>query len=259
MNEQEKETMEYLTLLEPTEADAPQPAAQALARVNASLREAYRMSWSYRLKQTVFAPQRRWVTAVSLAAVLLVVAFTFPGFRAAANDFLSLFRVQKFAPLSISPEQLALLGQIAEEGLLPGELIIHDEPGALTPADNIAEAVALTALPAVRTIPALGEPDSIYTADGGGGRLIIDLEGSRGIMEAVGADPLLLPDELDGAQVDVTIFSGVEQRWGDDLTLVQSLSPLVNYPDGLDEQALGQALLQVLGLNPDEAQRLAQE
>ncbi|HFE66116.1 MAG TPA: hypothetical protein ENJ93_02540 [Chloroflexi bacterium] len=259
MNEQEKETMKLLTVLEPTAADAPTPAPQALAQVNAALREENRMSWSYRLKQTVFAPQRRWATAVSLAAVLLVVAFTFPGFRAAANDFLSLFRVQKFAPLSISPDQLALLEKIADEGLMPGELIIHDEPGALTPADNLVEAAALTGLPAVRTIPALGEPGSIYTADGGGGTLIIDLAGSRSILEAVGADPLLLPDELDGARVNVTVFSGVEQRWGDDLTLAQSLSPLVDYPDGLDEQALGQALLQLLGLAPDEAQRLAQE
>lgn len=259
MNEQEKETMELLTVLEPTAVEAPQPASQALAQVNAALREGDRMSWSYRLKQTIFAPQRRWATAVSLAAVLLIVAFTFPGFRAAANDFLSLFRVEKFAPLSISPEQLALLEKIADEGLMPGELIVHDEPGALTPANSLAEAAALTALPAVRTIPALGDPDGIYTADGGGGSLIIDVAGSRSILEAVGADPQLIPDDLDGARVTVTVFSGVEQRWGDDLTLVQTLSPLVDYPDGLNEQALGQALLQVLGLAPEEAQRLAQE
>ncbi len=253
----EKKLMETLTILEPTAVDTPQPASRALSQINAILRkENNNMSW---LKRTFFAPQRQWATAVSLAALLFMTAFAFPATRAAANDFLSLFRVQKFAPLSISPEQIALLQKVAEEGLAPGEFIIHDEPGELTPADSLAEASKLSSLPTVHTIAELGDPDTIFATDGGGGALTIDLEGARGIMEAVGADPALLPDELDGAQIDVTVFGGVEQRWADDISLVQSLSPLVDYPDGLNEQELGQALLQVLGLSAAEAGRLAKE
>ena len=59
--------------------------------------------------------QRTW--AIGLAAVLFfAVLFSFPAVRAAASDFLGLFRVQKFAPISISPEQMAMLEQLAEGG-----------------------------------------------------------------------------------------------------------------------------------------------
>ncbi len=110
----------------------------------------------------------------------------------------------------------------------------------------------------VRELADLGEPEEIYVTDGGKGQLIIDLAGARAILEATGVDAALLPDNLDGRRVEVVIFAGVEQRWPDDFWLVQTESPLVEYPEGLDPALLGQALLQVLGMNADEAARLAQ-
>jgi hypothetical protein len=72
-------------------------------------------------------------------------------------------------------------------------------------------------------------------------------------------DPLLLPDTLDGATVDVEIFPMVEQRWSDGTMFVQSQSPVVDYPDNVDATALGKALLLVLGMSPEEAERLAND
>jgi len=57
----------------------------------------------------------------------------------------------------------------------------------------------------------------------------------------------------------VTAFAGVEQQWGDDLHLLQSESPLVVAPEGLQTELLGQALLQVLGLSEAEAVRLSED
>jgi hypothetical protein len=41
--------------------------------------------------------------------------------------------------------------------------------------------------------------------------------------------------------------------------MMQTASPLIDYPDDVDPQALGQALLQVLGMSESDASALAQE
>ncbi|NJN54337.1 MAG: DUF4367 domain-containing protein [Anaerolineae bacterium] len=150
------------------------------------------------------------------------------------------------------------MSKVAEQGLMPGEVQIFEDPGQLTPADSLSNAAALAGMASVRTIGDLGEPTAVYVSAPGSGRLTIDLAGSREILEAVGVDPLLLPDDMDGAQVDVAVFAGVDQQWAD-VHFLQSESPLVEYPDGLDTAVLGQALLQLLGLDEAEAARLSQE
>jgi hypothetical protein len=188
-----------------------------------------------------------------------VITFSFPAVRAAASDLLSLFRVQKFAAISVSPQQLAILQQVAEQGIMPGELIIDQEPGALTPVDSVAEAATFTGLTAVSTLPTLGAPSEIFISSGGSGQFIIDEANSRQLIEAANINPDLLPPGIDGARITVATFSGVEQRWADGTTLLQTDSPIVQYPEALDPALLGEALLQLLGLNPLEARRLAQQ
>jgi hypothetical protein len=196
--------------------------------------------------------------AIGLTAVLFIaILFSFPTVRAAASDFLGLFRVQKFAPISVSPGQMATLEQLAEEGMAPGELQINQEPGALTPVDSLIEAGIQTGLD-VRTVADLGDAAEITIVDGGDGSLTIDLAAARALMEAAGADPALLPENIDGTKVHVTVFPGVQQSWnGGAYTFTQAPSPWVDYPEDIDAQALGEAALQVLGTEPREAQRIA--
>lgn len=258
MDEMDKETQELLALLEPGLEDAPRPVSLALAQVRQQAAAAEKDSWGARLGQFLAAPGRRYAAAGALAVLLLVFAFTFPPVRAAASDFLRLFRVQNFAAITISPEQIALLNKVAQEGLTPGKVEILADPGQLTPVNSLNEAASHAGMSSVRTIGALGEPTAVYVSAPGSGRLTIDLAGARAILEAVDADPLLLPDDLDGAQVNVAVFAGVDQQW-QDVHLLQTPSPLVEYPDGLETTVLGQAFLQLLGLNEAEAARLAQE
>lgn len=261
MNEQDKqiqEVMAQLSVLEPTAADAPRPAAQAYRRVQAKL-SSDRPSWLAWLGQRLFAPQRRLATAVSFAILLFIVTFSFPTVRATASNLLSLFRVQKFAAISISPEQLAILQRVADEGIMPGELEIDQEPGALTAVDSLADAAMVTGITAVRTLPTLGEPSEIFIAEGGSGQLTINEANARKLLETANLDPNLLPSGIDGARIRVATFNGVEQRWVDGTTLLQTESPLVQYPEALDPAVLGKALLQFLGMTPLEAQRLARQ
>lgn len=202
--------------------------------------------------------RNRYVQAAIAAVLLLAVAFSFPSVRAAASDFLGIFRVQKFAAISISPEQLTLLEDIADSGLYPGEIQMIEEPGEPHPVSSIAEAGEVAGRD-LRLPRAFGEPTSILVSTGGSGRLIIDVASSRAILAAAGADPELIPDTLEGAEVDVTIYPIVNLNWADGTVMAQTASPLVDYPDDVDPQALGKALLQLLGMSESEAASLAQE
>jgi hypothetical protein len=247
-----QEVLDTLSVLSPTAAEAPQPASQALARLRTEIETESNSSILGRLTEMF---RRKYALATVVVLVLFSLAFTFPAVRAAASDFLGLFRVQKFAAISVSPEQLAMLEEIADSGLFPGEVEMIQEPGEPTAAGSLAEAEASTGN-SVRTLSELGEPDQIYTMTGGSGRLIINVADSRTIMETVGVDPNLIPDSLDGAPVNVTVYSAVSQQW-EDIVLLQSPSPLVEYPDDVDTVALGEALLRVLGMDSRQARRLA--
>jgi hypothetical protein len=189
--------------------------------------------------------------------MLFSAAFAFPSVRAAASDFLGLFRVQKFAAISVSPEQLALLEEIAQSGLMPGEVQMIQEPGQPTAVNSLAEAQSVSGLN-LKTLAELGTPDQIYTMTGGSGRLIVNVEDTRAIVETVGVDPALIPDSLDGQPVNLTVYPAVSLQW-DEIVLLQSPSPLVEYPEDLDTAALGEALLQILGMNERQARRLARD
>lgn len=254
----EKDVLHQLQVLEPTASDAPRPAAQALARVKGEIERQEANRLHRRFGRFWLAPQRRTAVAAIFALFLLIFAFSFPAVRAAASDFLGLFRVQKFAAISISPEQIAILQQVAEQGLMPGEVEIVNEPGELQQVGSLNEAAANTGLAGIKTVPGLGEPQEIYVADGGDGRFHVNLEGARAIVQAAGADPLLLPESLDGAVVNVVVFPGVQQVWDNGVTLMETPSPVVQYPEDVDPTVLGEALLQLLGMNPAEAARLAQ-
>jgi hypothetical protein len=187
----------------------------------------------------------------------LALTLIFPGVRAAASDFLGLFRVQKFTPISITAEQLALLEELAGSGLYPGEVEFFEEPSEPVRVDSLAEAEAAAGWQAGSS-SLLGQPDAVYAIAGASGRLTIDVVNARALMSLAGADPALIPDSLDGADVDVTVYPAISQNWDDGVVLLQSPSPLVEYPEDVDVTALGQALLEVLGMEPGPARRLAE-
>lgn len=245
--DQAQDVLDRLAVLEPGRANAPSPAPLLLARIQQQRRHTVRVA----------PASRRYAPAFALGLLLLGLAFSLPAVRAVASDFLGLFRVQKFAAISISAEQIALLQGIAEAGLMPGEFEILQEPAAMEAVASLAEAEERAKV-SVRSLAMLGEAERIYVTGSGSGRLTIDLEGTRAILAAAGVDPALLPDQLEGQAVSVTLFPGVEQHWADGTWLLQSESPLVEYPDELDPVMLGQALLQLLGMNQEESSRLAQ-
>lgn len=246
-----------LAVLEPAAGDGPMPAFQALTSIKQRAERARPRFWDIIGKEILSMFKRKYAFATLLVVLILGGAVAIPSVRAAASEFLGLFRVQKFAPISISPRQLALLENLAEQGLTPGTLEMVSEPGREQQAASMAEAASLTGAAALSP-RLLDEPDAIHVTGEAQGRLTVDLDSSRAILQAAGVDPAALPDSLDGAVVDVTIYPMITATWTDaQISLLQADSPLVDYPDDVDPAVLGQALLQLLGMTEAEAARLA--
>jgi hypothetical protein len=249
-DDQLRDVMGALAPLAPGPAEGPRPASQVLSEVRK------RMDSNTPLNRRFSDMFKRKYTWAAAAVVVVVALFTIPAVRAAASDFLGLFRVQKFAAISVSPQQLALLEELAESGLYPGELQLTGEPSEAVVVDSIDAAAAAAGFP-VRTPVEQGEPAKIEVSEGGTGRLIVNVANARALMEAAGADPALIPDSLDGQPVSVTLSPGVALEYPSGVSLVQMPSPEVEYPAEVDPAAIGEALLQVLGMEPRDAARLA--
>ena len=253
MDEQERDVREALarlSTLEPGPDELTGPSGLALARFR------QRHEREFDRRRNIMSIRR--LAPIALTLVLMVVALmAFPSVRAAAGEFLGLFRVRQFAPISVSPQQLALLERLGEEGLEPGEFVVTREIGDPQTVDSPEDAATVAGF-VPKTLPNRGELMRTYVMAGGAGHLVVNLTGARAIVEAAGADPLLLPDSLDGARVDVTVYDSVGQLYDNGIMLVQAPSPDVNYPADVDPTLLGEALLQVLGTDPAEARRIAQ-
>jgi len=259
MDEQEydiREALERLAALAPDadEAGAPQRALAQFRQQTADRRLA---GGRTRSRSITVMSTRRFATIGLTVVVALAALMAFPSVRAAASDFLGLFRVQTFAPISVSTQQLALLERLGEEGLEPGEFVVTQEIGEPQTVDSPKEAATMAGF-TPKMLPSRGALIRTYVMDGGAGHLIVNLAGARAIVEAAGADPLLLPDSLDGARVDVTVYNSIGLLYDNGAVLIQTPSPDVNYPADVDATVLGEALLQVLGTAPAEARRIAQ-
>ena len=200
---------------------------------------------------------RRLAAAGLTFVMAIALLMAFPSVRAAAGEILSLFRVQKFAPISVSAEQMALLNQLEEQNLSPGEFVNVNDPGEPVRVSSLEEAAAQTGYQ-LRTMLGRDLSSDLQVRNEASGTLIIDLVGSRALLEAAGVDPMLLPDSLEGGRVDVRVYPFVRQSYSDGVVLMQTAAPNVSYPEGVDLTVIGEAALRLLGSDPDTARRMAQ-
>jgi hypothetical protein len=64
----EKDVIEQLSLLEPSETDTPRPASQALAQIKTQVRKEHEMSWQYKFSKTLSSSQGRLRLGSAFAA-----------------------------------------------------------------------------------------------------------------------------------------------------------------------------------------------
>ena len=215
--------------------------------------------------------------AAFVVVLLLAVAMLFPQARAVASNFLGLFRVQQISVVQVDPSIFNDSGFSSQQfnDLLSQDVKFKNE-GASEQVTNAAEASAAAGFQ-VRLPDKLSGTPKIWVEGSGQATLTINLAHVRAMLELVGRSDIQLPDNLDGSVVTVDIPHGVSAQYGScygqhqvkpDGTLelpsqigctvvYQMPSPEVNAPPDLDIQKLGEAYLQFLGMNQDQAAQFA--
>jgi hypothetical protein len=224
--------------------------------------------------------RRAWV---ALAVVLLLaVSLAFPSVQAIANSFLGLFRVQHISVVQVDSDWVnTQLGNNPQFESLFSQDVQFQETGKSQQVGSAEEAAAIVGYP-VRLPTAAGNYSKLEIQSGAQATIRVDVQHARALLEVIGRSDIQLPDSLDGTTVTVDIPTGVaaqygycsytpeqsrEGRYDPDATappstagctsLIQGPSPTVSAPPGLDIAQLGEAYLQLLGMDTSQAAQFA--
>ena len=209
-----------------------------------------------------FGHGRQWATSAAAALVAVALVGT-PMGRATAADFLSLFRSERVALISVDEPTMedtaAALGQLGEVGDVD---------------DREPVQVASLAAAAERTGLALTVPDPTTLPDGMDGKPVVRVTddqqlrftfreaATRAYLEQFDAADRRLPDGYDGATLVVNIPAGVLQEYGggdgDSAVFVGHAGMVTAAVDGdIDLDTLRTFLLDLPGLPESVVQQLA--
>lgn len=257
-----------LNALAPTPREQAQPAQAAYQRF---MHANHRSRSVNRKEQILTMFNRRPVWTVLTIVLILAVALSITPVRAWASDFLGLFRVQKVTVISFDPaaaEQSRenLTEQEAAIEALMDEVVINDG-GEVEPVGSVEEAAAQAGF--TPRIPALLSGASLAVQPASTAEYTINQPRLQTLIDGLGMD-VQIPPSTDGQTVKVEVPPAVIATLGcppvksdedlpEDCTgLVQLPSPAVSAPDELDLRAMGEAVLQFLGLPAEEAREMSQ-
>jgi len=270
-----------LATLDPSPADAPRPAAVALAQFNARKRTAAPKE-TPTMFQRIFSPRVRpaWIGLTAL--LVFVIALSFQPVRTWAGSLLSLFRVQTVVVLPVDNTRLSLLtgnDPLAKEvsQLLSSSIKVTKEPGKPQPVADAAaasQAAGFTVrLPASRT-----DAPQLSVQGAGAFEFVADAKRAQAVLKDAGLGDVQLPASLDGAQITVNIPAGVTAGYGDCpklqdgeqakgsvgrtmancIMLAEMPSPTVHAPADLNLEQLAEIGLQSMGMTAEQAQAYSQ-
>jgi hypothetical protein len=218
------------------------------------------------------SPLRRLAPALAGGALVAVIAlaFTLEPVRAAAREFLDLFRVKHFAAVPVDPARFERLAK----GGLDLKALVADQVQVVVPPEKpqevaTPEAGALAAgiaLAQPSSLPARYELAGAMVAHPGHYRVQVDTSKLEALALAAGADEIEIPAFWNGLTIDVELAPnlllryqrpvdpGATARPEDAIVLVQSETPDVVLPEGFDLATLGRLGLRVAGMTAEEAQ-----
>ena len=245
------------------------PRPEFAVRLLERLREIDAAERERRLAPRPFRRHGPAFALVSLAAVL-ALAFTLEPVRAAAREFLDLFRVKRFAAVPVDPQRLSrlaqsgldlktLVGDQVQVVVAPQEPVVVDSPEA-----GAVEAGIKAALP--RALPARTELAETRLVRPAEFRVQLDTARLQALAEAAGADEIEIPAFWNGATIDVEVPPVLVVRYGpsadagdarpgreESYVLLQSAIPQVALPPGFDVSTLGRLGLRLAGMTAPEA------
>jgi hypothetical protein len=251
-----------------------EPRPEFAERLEGRLRE---IDESEREGRLTPGPWRRFAPALAgvCVAAALAFAFTLEPVRAAAREFLDLFRVKRFAAVPVDPQRLARLA----EGGLDFKTLVGDQVQVVVPPQT-PEAVASPEAGGVVAgiavlqpgyVPREAELEEVTVARHGTFRVQLDTAKLEALAQAVGAEEIEIPAFWNGATIDVdappvvamryqrpTVAGGAAPLPENAFVLFQSRTPEVDLPEGFDLAVLGTLGLRVAGMSAEEARAFAQ-
>lgn len=253
------------TLDPPHVPNTDEALARFQARVEGRAARRRPLAWVTNVGRSLKGPRWRPL-AVGLTALFVVVAlFSLALVRQAAAEFLGVFRVRKFAVIPVDAQQVERLQEL--ENLLNvgalGEPTFLREPGEPQAVADAVEAAALAGYP-VRVPTALPKRavlDEFVVAAGPMMYYEVEQSEVQALLALLQVEGVTLPP-VDPLAVEAAFPTMVWQEYqtgqNNGLVVLQMPSPEVTLPPGIEPEMLGQALLQFLGMAPEEAAELAQ-
>lgn len=211
------------------------------------------------------APRRRpWVFRPAFAGAcalgLALASLGLPPVRAAAREFLDLFRVQRFAAVPVDPERLERLRSSGIDfKTFVGdqvEVIDEGEGPEIVESLDLASSLAGIAARAPAAPPRNSTPGDVAVVRPGAFRVRVDTARLGEVAALLGVENAHVPAAWDGATIEVHAPPIVAMRYerdGDEFALLQSRGPEVALPEGAELAELGALGLQMAGMSPEEA------
>ncbi len=203
----------------------------------------------------------RWQPAFlgAVAAVLLICLFTVAPLRAAASNFLEVFRVRKITIVQVDPAQIGRLEGFKQQLFSNVQVPKRD-------ATIVEDAAAATSAAGFQVLvpdylPAgLRAPTEFSVQPGGHVQAQVDLKAARALLKAAGASTDAVPSDRDSMAISADLRPVATQRYvanGEALTIVEGQSPVVNVPPDVSLDAVGAAGLRIMGMSEADASLMA--
>ena len=218
------------------------------------------------------------------AALVIALILAFPATRALAGELLNLFRVQRVTVVPVDFTGMQQLDGVVGQDI--SQLISDSVTMQKEPSDpvNVASADEASQLAGFNIRAPQGlTPSRISVMGGASFSFTIDSAKAQALLDEAGRSDLVLPEEVDGADVSVNIPSSVSLAFGtcpepsneseaererqremetsgspgrvyaDCIILAQIPSPEVSAPASLDIAKLAQIGLEFTGMTSEEA------
>jgi hypothetical protein len=218
------------------------------------------------------SPYRRFVPAFAGTALVasLALAFTLEPVRAAAREFLDLFRVKRFAAVPVDPARFEKLakGGLDFKSLIAEqiEVVVQPQQPEVVGSPEAGAVAAGLDLRQPSVLPRKAELVETTVGRLGSFRARIDTAKLEAIALAAGADEIEIPAWWNGATIDIETPPVLAMRYarpaapgdirpaGEPVyVLMQSAIPQVDLPEGFDLAILGRLGLRVSGMSAEEA------
>jgi Putative zinc-finger len=208
-------------------------------------------------------PRRPLFASLALIVVLLSL-LALPPVRAAADQLLSVFRVQKVLFVPTNAERIRQLQNLNfdQKTLFVASPKVVNKPAAPRTVDSSSEVAGVIGLsfrqPA--SFPSTPTSTKFTIHDRTVVQFQVDVQSARQLLTLMDVNDVTLPDALGAKPITADVPTSVEAHYqGADyqFTLYQGHSPTVTLPNGVELSQLGKAALRLLGMDSQQAEALS--